>query len=82
MRTEGARIGIAESAVRVRNLRQLREAAFLTQAELAQKAGLTEATVSRIEHGHHEPRISTVRRLATALGVHPRELVDPSPKPD
>lgn len=57
-------------------LRQVRERLFVTQQELAEKAGMTEATISRIENGLHEPRISTVRRLADALGVLPEELVD------
>jgi transcriptional regulator with XRE-family HTH domain len=61
--------------VRIR-LREVRERRLLTQAELAERAGLTEATVNRIERGIHEPRISTVRRLAEALKVEPEELIE------
>jgi transcriptional regulator with XRE-family HTH domain len=57
-------------------LRQVRERLFVTQAELAERAGMTEATISRIENGLHRPRISTVRKLASALGVPPEELVE------
>ena len=57
-------------------LRQVRERLFVTQAELAERTGLTEATISRIENGQHRPRISTVRRLAEALGVKPEDLVE------
>ena len=56
-------------------LREVREAKLLTQVELAELARLSEATIVRIETGQHEPRISTVRRLAQALGVEPVELV-------
>lgn len=56
-------------------LRQVRERLLVTQAELAQRSGLTEATISRIENGVHQPRISTVRRLAVALGIEPVELI-------
>ena len=56
-------------------LRELRKLAFLSQRELAEKAGLTQASIARLESGKHFARPSTSRRLATALGVDPRELV-------
>jgi transcriptional regulator with XRE-family HTH domain len=57
-------------------LRQVRERLFVTQEELAARTGMSRATISRIESGQQRPRISSVRRLATALGVQPEELVD------
>jgi DNA-binding XRE family transcriptional regulator len=57
-------------------LRQVRERLFVTQAELAARTGVTEATISRIENGQHAPRISTVRKLAEGLGVKPEDLVE------
>ncbi len=56
------------------NLRRVREGKLLTQRELAASAGLTQATVQRIESGATRARISTVRRLAEALGVDPWDL--------
>ena len=56
------------------SLRTTRLAAVLTQAELAAKAGVAEATIVSAEHGR-KVRISTVRKLAAALGVEPRELL-------
>jgi transcriptional regulator with XRE-family HTH domain len=56
-------------------LRAARLRRLLTQRELAATAGLTQATVQRIETGQQRARISTVRRLAEALGVDPRELI-------
>ena len=47
----------------------------LTQAELAEKARITPATVVRIERNQAEPHMSTIRKLADALGVDPAELV-------
>jgi transcriptional regulator with XRE-family HTH domain len=67
--------------VKVR-LREVRERKLLTQQELADRSGLTQTTISAIEVGKHEPRISTIRRLAAALGVEPEELVvgqEPAP---
>ena len=57
-------------------LKRLRTLNALTQAELAEKAGLTTAAVARIERDEAEPRPSTLRKLAEALGVRPRELIE------
>jgi len=55
-------------------LRTIRQRRLLTQDELAHLAGLTTASISRIETGVTKARISTVRRLATALNVEADEL--------
>jgi transcriptional regulator with XRE-family HTH domain len=57
-------------------LKRLRIRNALTQAELAAKAGLTTATVARIERNETEPHMSTIRKLTQALGVKPPELVE------
>ena len=56
-------------------LRRLRREAALSQQELADRAGTTQETISRLERGHHAARGHTLRRLAEALGVEPRELM-------
>jgi transcriptional regulator with XRE-family HTH domain len=56
-------------------LRRLREAAVLTQAELAQLAGVRPATVSAIERGTTTPRPGTLRAIADVLHVEPRALL-------
>lgn len=58
-------------------LRAIRERRALTQAELAQMAGINRVTLNTIEAGHSEPRAGTVRRLARALGVGPADLMPP-----
>jgi transcriptional regulator with XRE-family HTH domain len=55
-------------------LRMLREEHLLTQAELGEAAGVSRDQVSRIERDEVDPRFSTIRKLAKALGVDPREL--------
>jgi transcriptional regulator with XRE-family HTH domain len=50
-------------------LRALREAAGLTQRELAARAGLGLRTVGNLEQGLREPAWATVLALAAALGV-------------
>ena len=57
-------------------LKGLRTLNALTQAQLAERAGVTTATVARAERDEIEPHMTTVRKLADALGVHPRELVE------
>ncbi len=57
------------------NLKRLRTLNALTQEELANKAGLTPAAVARIERNEAEPRPSTLRKLAAALGVKPAQIV-------
>ena len=59
-------------------LRTIRESQFLTQEELAELAGVTRVTVSRIEQQSLEPRFSTIKKLARALKVQPAELVGES----
>jgi predicted ATPase/DNA-binding XRE family transcriptional regulator len=55
-------------------LRQLREAASLTQEELAARAGLTAKGISDLERGARQrPYPHTVRSLADALGLSEHE---------
>ena len=54
-----------------KKLRTLRELKALTQKELANKAGISEAALNRIETGQAKARPSTRRKLALALGVSP-----------
>ena len=57
-------------------LRQLRERKALRQEDLAELAGVGKNTVNRIEKNRTEPHMTTVRKLAEALGVDPAELVE------
>jgi transcriptional regulator with XRE-family HTH domain len=57
-----------------RRLRALREESLMTQAELGEAARVSRDQVSRIERDEVDPRFRTIRKLADALGVDPREL--------
>ena len=61
--------------VDVEKLQRLREEQVLSQRELARMAGLTHATVWRLENGFKEAHARTIRKLAEALGVEAKELV-------
>ncbi len=50
-------------------LKRLREQAGLSQAALAEKAGMNVFGVAKIEQGLREPGWATVLKLAAALGV-------------
>ena len=58
-----------------KRLKDLRIRVALTQEELAAKAGIGKNTVNRVERNLTEPHMSTLRKLAEALGVEPHELV-------
>ena len=51
-------------------LRTLREAADLTQSQLARQARVSRQALSKLERGEREPTWETVRQLAHALGVN------------
>ena len=55
-------------------LRELREAAVLTQMELAERAGVSADAIRDIENGRVQPRPRTLRKIAEALGINPVEL--------
>ena len=59
----------------VSRLRALREQRVMTQMELAEKAKVPQATISRIEQGHQGAYVGTIRKLAQALGVRPEALI-------
>lgn len=50
-------------------LRDHREDAGLTQADLAARAGVSRQLVSAVEAGRHQPRVDAALALARALGV-------------
>ena len=56
-------------------LRDLRKRRLLTQEQLAEQLGCGDRHLVRVERNQVEPRGSTIRKLAEALGVEPEELV-------
>ncbi|MBA3473497.1 MAG: helix-turn-helix domain-containing protein [Rubrobacter sp.] len=67
--------------VNTAKLRRLRREQALSQQELADLSGTTQETISRLERGHNAARGHTIRKLAEALGVKPRELIKEAEKP-
>jgi transcriptional regulator with XRE-family HTH domain len=57
-------------------LKALRASRVLTLRELSEESGVTLNTIWRLESGYNKrARPSTIRKLATALGVQPQELI-------
>jgi transcriptional regulator with XRE-family HTH domain len=56
-------------------LRELRHRRGLSQAELAKRTGLRRATIVALERGQSSPRLTTLEKLATALGVSVVQLL-------
>jgi transcriptional regulator with XRE-family HTH domain len=59
-------------------LRSAREAAGLSQGDLARRAGTSQATVSAYESGGKQPSVATFSRLLAAAGA--RLTVEPAPR--
>jgi DNA-binding XRE family transcriptional regulator len=55
-------------------LKSLRQAAGLTQAELARRTGIHRPNIARVEAGRHAPSLETLTRLAAAIGVTPTAI--------
>jgi len=56
-------------------LRTVRIGRALSQAELAQRSGVSRVSITRLEGGAVDARFATIRKLAEALGVDPRDLM-------
>jgi transcriptional regulator with XRE-family HTH domain len=57
--------------------KQLREAAGMSQEKLARKAGVSTSLIVQLESGRiDDPRVSTLRRVAEALGLRLEDVAD------
>lgn len=46
-----------------------REKSGMTQKELSEKTGITQADISRLENGNANPSLKTLQRLAEGMGM-------------
>lgn len=61
--------------VKLSRLKAVRESKFLSLSDLATKAGVSKTTIVQLEALRVEPHPRTVRKLAEALEVEPKELL-------
>ena len=59
-----------------KRLKRLRTAKDLSQAALAERAGLTREYVNKLEAGRQDPSLTTISALAKALGVPVTRLLE------
>lgn len=61
------------------NMKKIRKTAQLTQREMAQKLGISIASLSKIEKGILPPRLSCsiLIRIHKEFGIHPKDLFEP-----
>lgn len=57
-------------------IRAWREYFDLTQEQLAQRAGLSQPALARLEKADANPRTSTLKKLADAMGITVAQLSD------
>ncbi len=65
---------LADVRIDGEKVRAVREGAFLSKRELAERAGLDRNTIGRIEGGVTEVYPRTIRKIADALSVEPASL--------
>jgi transcriptional regulator with XRE-family HTH domain len=56
-------------------LRELRVQRALSLRALGERSGVTFATINNLENGNRPARLVTIRKLAEALHVEPKELM-------
>lgn len=61
----------------IRSLPEARKAAKITQKELSERTGISQADISRIETGEANPSMQTMKRLAEGLGMQLRVIFVP-----
>ena len=57
-------------------LRELRVEKALSLRSLGEITGVAFDTISKLENGHRPARLVTIRKLAEALGVEPKDLMN------
>lgn len=58
------------------HIRQLREKKGISQQDLADDCGITKSQISRIEVAKLNTGIKTLVKIANALDIEPKELLD------
>jgi transcriptional regulator with XRE-family HTH domain len=59
----------ANSRVAGELIRRVRQDSGLSQAELARRAGMPRSVLSAYEHGHRQPAVAALARIAASAGM-------------
>lgn len=71
-----AEAAVAQAKKIGHRLGQLRKARGMKSKELAERAGITPQSLSRIEHGKHDLAFSTLQKILSAMGYELKDLSD------
>ncbi|GAB2799565.1 hypothetical protein GCM10027091_33960 [Streptomyces daliensis] len=63
-------------------VRRRREELGWSQAELGRETGMTQSSIARFEHGGTQPTLTTLERLAEALGLVLKVEMTTPPDPE
>ena len=58
------------------NMKRIRIAKQMSQGDICRKLGVDRAYISNVESGNKNPTLSTITKLATALGVSVKNLLE------
>ena len=68
MKSESAKLG--------KNLKRIRTEKGITQGDIVRNLGVSRSFISNIENGKTNPTLATLSKLAKALGVLIKDLVN------
>lgn len=68
MQNESTKLGL--------NLKRIRTKKAISQGDIARELGVSRGFVSTIENGKTNPTLSTISKLAKALGVSTKKLLE------
>lgn len=58
------------------NMRKIRKNKGLTQKQVGENCGLKESTIRQYELGYRNPKLETIKKIASGLGVDYKELLE------
>lgn len=58
------------------NIRKFRKQKKMTQKELGNKLGISQSAINQFENNKTAPKLTTIIKIADALDVLPRDLID------
>ena len=58
-----------------RNMKKIRLSKQMSQGDICRKLGVDRSYISNVESGHKNPTLSTITKIAKALGVSIDKLV-------
>lgn len=68
--------GMPEVDVLAKQIKRYRQAQDMTQFEMSSEIGISEEELSLLERGKTDPKLSTIQKIASCMGITVAELLD------